>query len=803
MIRKYSKITRQEYRDWYEKNGQLKDEVREDEKRLRFHLMPQTGWMNDPNGLHQKDGTYRICYQYDPFDVRGELKLWGMYTTRDFIHYVHEEPVLYPDSDADCHGVYSGSAFVKDDTVYYFYTGNIKYFDRDDYDYINEGRGSNTILVKSEDGITMGEKKVLLSNSDYPSDMSCHVRDPKVFEHDGMYYMVLGARDIHSRGLVLVYRSGDLENWTYFSRITTEKPFGYMWECPDLFELDGKWILTCCPQGVEAAGVDYRNVHQTCWMELDVDFETGRFEVISIHQMDRGTDFYAQQSFVDESGRRIMFGWLGIPDADYGNREAENHWCHAMTLPRQLKVENGALVQHVIPEIRDLRGNRETYDLKEVIRLEKQTYDCEILFDVCRNMEMTLREGMTLSYDGHLLRLACQQDGDGRTDRSVACEQIRHLEILMDTTSVEIFVNHGQEVFTSRYYGMNPVLELTGECRGKMDVYDMNPFQIGKGLCAIGEALIDFVADEKGVPLKNVTSFTRAAGGAPANVAGTVAKLGLPSRFVTKLGKDAFGDCIVDTLKESGIDTSCIVRDGQYETSLAFVSLQQDGNREFSFYRKNSADLQYSVQDIPENILDGCGMVHFCSVDLVESPMKQAHRKLIEMAHEKGIPVCFDPNLRFSLWDDCEKLRDTVREFLPLAEVVKISDEELEFICGSNDINEALKFLLQGRTECVIYTMGGDGAAAYTGNSSAYDKGFKVDVVDTTGAGDSFIGAMEYQMLRDGISHPGDLTREELERYLRFANAYAAYTTTQVGALSSLADSEEMRKWMKKLSRRQ
>lgn len=804
MIRKYSMVTEQDYSDWYGKNGLLRDEVRTDFRRLQFHLMPETGWLNDPNGLHQKDGTYRICYQYDPFDTKGELKLWGMYTTKDFIHYQNEGPILYPDTDADCHGVYSGCAFVKDGLIYYFYTGNVKYFDRKDYDYIRTGRGSNTIMVTSADGITVSEKKVLLTNQDYPDDISCHVRDPKVFEHGGRFYMVLGARDLNDKGLVLVYRSDDLKKWSYFSRITTDQPFGYMWECPDLFEIDGKWILTCCPQGVETSGVDYQNVHQACWMEVDADFENGVFRVVSIHQMDRGTDFYAQQSFVDESGRRIMIGWLGIPDADYSNPETERKWCHALTLPRQLKLINGKPVQQVIPEIRQLRSNGRTYDLQHVEELALYTYECEISFDTCQQMELTLRKGLKLVYDGHLLTLACNEDGYGRTERSVFCDELKYLDIFMDTTSVEIFVNQGREVFTSRFYGSKADLHMTGTYQGTMNVYSMQSFEIGnrwkKGLCAIGEALIDFVADQKGIALKDVQSFTKAAGGAPANVAGSVAKLGLPAKFVTKLGKDAFGDYIVDTLNHSNIDTSCIVRDEEYETSLAFVSLQEDGNREFSFYRKNSADLQYSVQDIPENILDGCGMLHFCSVDLVESPMKHAHLKLIEMAHEKGILVCFDPNLRFSLWRDKEKLRKTVLEFLPLADIVKISDEELSFITGSKEIQDCLDVLLKGRTKCVIYTMGKDGAGVYTGKCSTFCKGFSVEVVDTTGAGDSFIGAIEYQLLRDGVNDLDALDHIQLHQYLYYANAYAAYTTTKKGALSSLADQKQMKEWLYQLS---
>ena len=174
-------------------------------------------------------------------------------------------------------------------------------------------------------------------------------------------------------------------------------------------------------------------------------------------------------------------------------------------------------------------------------------------------------------------------------------------------------------------------------------------------LCGIGEALIDFIPEVKGQRLKDVPSFKRVAGGAPANVVGAVTKLGIPSKFLTKLGDDPFGDYIVEVLDEAGIDTSNIARDKEGETALAFVSLASDGNRDFKFYRKNSADLRYSVEDIPADILNDCGMIHFCSVDLVESPMKEAHKKLIDMAIAQNVKVSFDPNLRFSLWDDLDQ----------------------------------------------------------------------------------------------------------------------------------------------------
>lgn len=324
---------------------------------------------------------------------------------------------------------------------------------------------------------------------------------------------------------------------------------------------------------------------------------------------------------------------------------------------------------------------------------------------------------------------------------------------------------------------------------------------MNKKLCGIGEALIDFIPEVKGQRLKDVPSFRRVAGGAPANVVGAVSKLGIPSKFLTKLGNDPFGDYIEDVFREAGMDTAGIVRDEEGETALAFVSLAADGNRDFKFYRKNSADLLYSVGDIPENVLDDCGMIHFCSVDLVESPMKEAHKKLIQMAMEKNVLVSFDPNLRFSLWDDLSELKKTVNEFIPYADILKISDEELFFITGHSDIEAALPDLLTGRVKYVIYTKGKDGAELYTKDGMVGAPGYSVEVRDTTGAGDSFIGAFLFCILRDQITDLNAVSLENLARYLQFANAYAAYTTTKEGALAAMATAEEMEKWLESLEK--
>ncbi len=312
-----------------------------------------------------------------------------------------------------------------------------------------------------------------------------------------------------------------------------------------------------------------------------------------------------------------------------------------------------------------------------------------------------------------------------------------------------------------------------------------------KKLCVIGEALIDFVPVDKGVMLKDVSGFQKKVGGAPINVSVAYQKLGGHSLVLTQLGQDAFGDQIVETLQNNHVDISHILRSKDYETSLAFVSLKADGDREFQFYRKNAADLYYDPSNITNALINEIDAVHFCSVSLVDSLMKKAHDRLIELSIQNNKIICFDPNLRFALWDDHQQLKQTVNEYLTYADIIKISEDELEFITGKTCIDDALDLLFKNRCQLIVFTKGSQGAELITRSKRVFVQGLKVNVLDTTGAGDSFIGALLYQLLNSETSIDC-MTQEQLQQYLNFANYYGAYTTTGLGAIESMASIEEI-----------
>lgn len=226
-------------------------EAHENDKwRLRLHLMPPTGFMNDPNGLCWFKGLWHVFFQYAPSSPEGGLKYWGHYTSPDMLHWTYWGTPLIPDQPFDCHGEYSGSAIVKDDVLHVFYSGNL-------FLQGNPPRAFSVIHVTSKDGFHFSEKEVVISSEDYPQACSCQIRDPKVWKDGSEYRMVLGAQTINETGAVLIYHSADLDHWDFERMMVPGKDFGYMWECPDVFKINDSNYLSLSPQGIPSEEFRY------------------------------------------------------------------------------------------------------------------------------------------------------------------------------------------------------------------------------------------------------------------------------------------------------------------------------------------------------------------------------------------------------------------------------------------------------------------------------------------------------------------------------------------------------------------
>lgn len=319
-----------------------------------------------------------------------------------------------------------------------------------------------------------------------------------------------------------------------------------------------------------------------------------------------------------------------------------------------------------------------------------------------------------------------------------------------------------------------------------------------KRVIAIGELLIDFVPQETACPLRDVIHFERVAGGAPANVVRAVSRLGGQGVMVSQVGEDAFGEHIIETLKADGVDTQYVYQTSQANTGLAFVSLDATGNREFSFFRNPSADLYLSPEQITADLMKDAAVLHFCSVDLVDYPVKEAHRRAIELAKENGMLISFDPNVRLPLWSSAEACQKAIREFLPCADIIKLSDDELEFVTDCTDEKAAAEKLFADGCKMMILTKGPEGSAVYTPSAHAQVPALKVAVLDTTGAGDSFAGSFLYQVVRDELSEEkiAALTGQQLADYIDFSAHYAALTVGKRGAV--MADMEELQAFYQK-----
>ena len=306
----------------------------------------------------------------------------------------------------------------------------------------------------------------------------------------------------------------------------------------------------------------------------------------------------------------------------------------------------------------------------------------------------------------------------------------------------------------------------------------------------IGELLIDFFPNEIGVPLKEVSGFTKQPGGAPANVAVTVSRLGGKASFIGKLGQDAFGDYLADVLEQNQVDSSHLFRTAEANTALAFVSLQENGEREFSFYRNPSADMLLDKAELRDVVFTAEDILHFCSVDLIEAPVKYAHLAALEKMKQAGGTIVFDPNVRLNLWPDPEMLKRTIQEFLSYADILKISDDELAFITGLDSEEAGIAQLLEAGPALLIYTKGSKGADLYFKGEKASVAGVRVKAVDTTGAGDSFIGAFLYQIAQQTVWQ--DCSLDQIREMGVFANRVAALVTTRPGGMQSIPTLQEV-----------
>jgi len=445
-----------------------KETVNNDYYRLQYHIVPPAGLLNDPNGFIQFDGEYHLFYQFNPLATTHETKFWAHLKSTDLVEWEELPLALAPLQDYETHGCYSGSAVNDNGRFTLIYTGNVK-------DEAGK-RETYQCLAVTEDGVNFEKLGPVIENQ--PAGYTRHFRDPKVWQKDGQWYMVIGTQTKDEEGRVLLFESLDLNKWDLIGEVAGSNlrglnDFGYMWECPDLFELNGKDVLIALPQGVDSKGDAFNNIYQAGYLVGDLDYQTAELDHNGFQELDRGFDFYAAQTTLDQQGRRILVAWMGLPDQEENYVERTNEWVHALTIPRVLTLnEDNKLMQQPIAELKKLRRAKVSYSDVEIANQELEldgirgdVVELIAEFEVVDAVEWGLKvrcsadgsQETIIRYNQQSEKLTLDRSNSGQGESGLRrCtiekkERIK-LHLFLDTSSLELFVNEGAEVFTSRIY---------------------------------------------------------------------------------------------------------------------------------------------------------------------------------------------------------------------------------------------------------------------------------------------------------------------------------------------------------------
>ncbi|WP_217871533.1 glycoside hydrolase family 32 protein [Candidatus Enterococcus lemimoniae] len=462
--------------------------------RQSYHLMAPVGWINDPNGFVYYKGEYHLFYQYYPYDSVWGPMHWGHAKSKDLIHWEDLPVALAPSEEYDLDGCFSGSAIEKDGKLYLMYTGH----------YEREGiKREVQCIAVSEDGVHFEKIPGNPVISDQHIKGIAQIedfRDPKIIEHRGMYYSVVASKTAEQRGQILLFQSDDLFNWRFTSILLKgKKEQGVMWECPDLFHLDGKDVLLISPIEMEKKDNSYENINSTVAFIGEVDWLTGRFNVENFHEIDFGLDFYAPQTCIDKQGRRIMVAWMQMWGRNMPTNDLGHFWAGAMTLPRELHVEKQRLIQQPINTIYTFITDKksiieEKLDNSSIVIENNGTKQFYIEFSGNLTLTKKLRmkiirsndSAIELIYEPVTEHLSISRDSfgfsitgaetDKLTKRTASVPLIDNrlvLEIFRDTSSIEIFAK-GVAVMSMNFYEKGQSEPATLSVVGMLEQVEIN-----------------------------------------------------------------------------------------------------------------------------------------------------------------------------------------------------------------------------------------------------------------------------------------------------------------------------------------
>ncbi len=425
----------------------------------KIHLKSPANWINDPNGFIYYKGQYHLFYQHFPYEPRWGTMHWGHAVSKDLVHWEHLPIALFPSKWNDRNGCYSGSAIEHDGKMYLYYTG-VRYLEENPEDihvFLNEQLVSAQMMLISKDGIHFDNSKnktTVIETLTNP-EIGCmtDTRDPKVWRGKDAWYMVLGSKTPENAGKLLFYRSDDLMNWDYVNSVS-KKGLGYMWECPDYFELDGEKILIFSPMGLRADKQKYQ--HVSICTKVTFDETDCTMDIPNEYQMlDYGLDLYAPQSTTDAEGRRVVVAWARMP------QPVNHEWSGMFCIPRVVSVRNGHICFAVHPNI------QKQYTKKINAVQEANAAGYRVCLDINDGEQINIG-GYMISRTGNKIYTDRTAVFHGHTDikTKFSSPEIRgkiHLDIYVDQNLIETYINNGEYVITNVVYQLGEYMTTNTE----------------------------------------------------------------------------------------------------------------------------------------------------------------------------------------------------------------------------------------------------------------------------------------------------------------------------------------------------
>ncbi|HFI0091742.1 TPA: glycoside hydrolase family 32 protein [Streptococcus suis] len=416
------------------------------------HLTPETGWMNDPNGFIYFRGEYHLFYQFNPYESVWGPMHWGHAKSKDLVNWEQLPVALAPDKDYDKDGCFSGSAIVKDDTLWLMYTGNI----------VNEDGSVRQVqnMAYSTDGIHFEKiaQNPVATEELLPEEVIANdFRDPKIFEKDSRYYSVVATKHKDGVGCIVLLGSDDLLDWQFESIFLKGQAHqGHVWECPDYFEVDGQEYLIVSPMRYQKEDNDFVNINSNIFVTGHVDWDKKVFVADSFKEIDHGHDFYAAQTTEGPEGERVMIAWMHTWGRPLVTNDLGHKWFGQMTLPRLLKQgENG--LRQVLPA--SILNSFDDIEIGQVIQgPSKLSLKLDDSLDLKLGTDQDYlqfgydKEGQEVYIDRSSLKIQQAGEEEWSTVRRAVAVKATDLLVLFDTNCLEIFVNDGQETLTSTFY---------------------------------------------------------------------------------------------------------------------------------------------------------------------------------------------------------------------------------------------------------------------------------------------------------------------------------------------------------------